>query len=39
MVTAVFISERSEIELIGNDHAGTALQNGRGPDQMSDGNA
>ena len=39
MVTVVFISERSEIEHIGNDHAGTALQNGRGPDHMSGGNA
>ena len=35
----VFISERSEVELIGNDHAGTALQNECGPEQMSGGDA
>ena len=33
------ISERSEFELIGNGHAGTALQNGCGSDQMSGGDA
>ena len=35
----VFISERSEFKLIGNDHDRTALQNGCGPEQASGGDA
>ena len=35
----VFISERSEFELIGNGHGGTAFQSGCGPDHMSGGDA
>ena len=34
-----FISERSEFEFMGDGHAGTALQNGCGPEQMSGGDA
>ena len=33
----VFISERSEVELIGNGNAGTALQNGCGLERKSSG--
>ena len=39
VVDCRYISEHSEFKLIGNDHAETALQNGRGPDQMSGGDA
>ena len=38
-ILVIFISERSEFELIGNGHAGTAPQNRCGPDQMSGGDA
>ena len=36
---SIFISERSEFEITGNGHVGTALQNGCGPYQMSGGDA
>ena len=39
MMTVVFISERSELELIGDKYAETVLQNGGGLERMSGGNA